>query len=154
MKKIIGGKTYNTETAKEMGSFTKGNMSDFAYCAETLYRNNRGTWFLHGEGGPASPYCRRVGQNEWAGGEKIIPMTEDEARSWAEKHLSADEYEAIFGETEEADPSDLTTRSRVNVVLDNELYALIKGISSETGTPVSRLLDRAIRETYGGDKEG
>jgi len=150
MKKIIGGKTYNTETAKEMGSFTKGSMSDFAYCAETLYRNNRGTWFLYGEGGPSSAYSRKTGQNEWSWGEAIVPMTEDEAREWAEKHLEAKEYEAIFGETEEADPSDLTTRSRVNVVLDNELYALIKGISSETGTPVSRLLDRAIRETYGG----
>jgi len=150
MKKIIEGKTYNTDTAKEMGHWFNGlGRGDFGHCSEELYRNNRGTWFVYGEGGPASKYSKSCGQNQWTGGEAITPVTEDEARAWAEEKLSADKYAALFGEPEEADPSDLTTRSRVNVVLDNDLYAGLKKISAETGTPVSRLLDKAIKATYG-----
>ena len=48
-------------------------------------------------------YAQTVGQNEWSGGEKIIPLTADAAREWAEKHLSADEYEAAFGIVEDDD---------------------------------------------------
>ena len=32
-----------------------------------------------------------------------MPMTYDEAREWAEKHLEAEEYEEIFGEIVEDD---------------------------------------------------
>ena len=34
-------------------------------------------------------------------GEKIIPITEDEAKEWVEKYLTVDEYIKIFGECEE-----------------------------------------------------
>lgn len=34
-------------------------------------------------------------------GEKIIPLTEDEAKEWAESHLDCDNYESIFGVVEE-----------------------------------------------------
>lgn len=40
--------------------------------------------------------------------------------------------------------SDLSTRKRVNVVLDIGLYEAIKKYSAETHIPVSRLLDQAI----------
>lgn len=41
---------------------------------------------------------------------------------------------------------DLATRARVNVVLDKKLYAALKQRSEETGVPMSRLLDKAIKE--------
>ena len=148
MKKIINGKTYNTETAKAIGEAGYGSISDFGFFAEVLYRNCRGTWFLAGHGGPASKYSVSCGQNQWSWGSKIIPMTAEEAREWCEKNLPADEYGKIFGE-EEASPSDLATRERVNVVLDTGLYAKLKAHRKETGIPVSRLLDRAIQQTYG-----
>ena len=56
---------------------------------------------MYGEGGPLSKYCKQVGLNSWSDGWNIIPMTENEARSWAEKHLDADDYIEIFGEPEE-----------------------------------------------------
>ncbi len=46
-------------------------------------------------------YNRKTGQNEWSGGEEIIPLTVGEAQEWAERYLDADEYEEIFGEVEE-----------------------------------------------------
>ena len=102
MKKIINGKKYNTETAKVVGSWSNNHSySDFSYCEETLYEKRTGEFFLYGEGGPMSKYRSACWQNSWSGGVDIIPMTEIEARKWAEKHLNADEYEEIFGEVEE-----------------------------------------------------
>ena len=35
------------------------------------------------------------------GSERIIPLTEDEAKEWVENQLDADDYESIFGPVEE-----------------------------------------------------
>ena len=101
MKQIINGKKYDTETATEVGSWWNGlSTRDFSHCRETLYRKRTGEYFLYGIGGPMSGYSHSCG-NMTSGGEKIIPMTEAEAREWAEGRLGCDEYEEIFGEVEE-----------------------------------------------------
>lgn len=101
MKKIINGKMYNTETAALKGLDSYSNTRDFAYWLEELYQKKTGEFFLYGKGGANSKYSRSCGQNEWCGGEDIIPMTVEEARAWAEKHLNADEYQDVFGVVEE-----------------------------------------------------
>ena len=99
MKKIINGRVYDTEKAKELGTYANyGSWIDFSHFEETLYRKKTGEYFLFGEGGPMTRYAEAEGQNGWSGGKRIMPMTYDEAREWAEKHLEADEYEVIFGE--------------------------------------------------------
>lgn len=99
MKKIINGRVYDTEKAKELGTYANyGSWRDFSHFEETLYRKKTGEYFLFGEGGPMTRYAEAEGQNGWSGGKRIMPMTYDEAREWAEKHLEADEYEVIFGE--------------------------------------------------------
>ena len=103
MKKIINNKRYDTDTAELLGSDSYSNSRDFRHWTEELYRKRNGEYFLYGEGGPMTKYAQTVGQNEWSGGEKIIPLTADAAREWAEKHLSADEYEAAFGIVEDDD---------------------------------------------------
>lgn len=99
MKKIINGKKYDTDTAKAIG-FDTNCASDFHYWYESLYIKKTGEYFLYGKGGPMSRYCEYIGDCQTSG-EKIIPMTVEEAKEWAEKHLTADEYEEIFGEVEE-----------------------------------------------------
>lgn len=102
MKQIINGKMYNTDTATKVGSWSNGcSTSDFSYCYEALYRKKTGEYFLYGDGGPMSRYSRSSGQNCWSGDTRIIPMTENEARQWAEDNLNADEYIEAFGEPEE-----------------------------------------------------
>ena len=101
MKKIINGKMYNTETARVVGGTGYGCPSDLDYWKEELYRKKTGEFFLYGEGGPMSKYARYCGQNQWAGGEEIIPLNLEEAQEWAETYLSAEEYEEIFGACEE-----------------------------------------------------
>ena len=102
MKKIINGKKYDTETAKECGIYSNGlPISNFSYVRETLYRKNNGEFFVHGQGGAYTQYGVSCGQNCWGDGEQILPLTINNAMQWAERYLDADEYEAIFGEVEE-----------------------------------------------------
>jgi hypothetical protein len=148
MRKIINGRTYNTETSKCIGEWNNGCYgSDFRACSEVLYKNTKGAYFLHGEGGPMSKYAVHHG-NETSGSEEIIPMTYEEAREWAEEHLDADEYEAEFGEAEEAE-GDLTTRERVNLTLDSGIMANLRKLSESSGVPMSKMVDKAILEMYG-----
>lgn len=101
MKRIINGKKYNTETATEVGYASSGlSYRDFGWWEERLYRKRTGEFFLHGEGGPMTNYAKYCGDCR-ACGEDILPMTEEQAKMWAERHLDGDEYEAIFGEVEE-----------------------------------------------------
>lgn len=104
MKKIIKNHVYDTDTAQCLGEYAPNPyLSDFHYFCETLYRKKTGEFFLHGVGNAASKYSRSCGQNEWCGGERIIPLTYEEAQAWAEEHLDGDDYIAIFGELEEDD---------------------------------------------------
>ena len=101
MKKIINGRMYNTETAKMVGEWNNGRYGDFGYCSESLYQKKTGEFFLYGEGGPMSKYVVSCGSNSWGGGEMITPLNEKEAKQWSEHHITADEYENIFGEVDE-----------------------------------------------------
>lgn len=97
MKKIINGKRYDTETAREVGRYTNtGNQSDFNWYSERLYCKRTGEYFLYGRGGPMTRWSHQEDQNTTSGGSGIEPMTESEAREWAERSLDADEYEAEF----------------------------------------------------------
>lgn len=102
MKKIINGKKYDTDTATLLGEFyADGGPSDFSYYEEEFYQKRTGEFFIYGKGGPRSPYAVAVGPRGWRGSEKIVPLTDAEAMSWAEKNLDVEDYEDIFGEVEE-----------------------------------------------------
>lgn len=103
MKKIIEGKLYNTDTAREVGSASHGGQSfrDFGYYEETLYCKRTGEYFLFGDGGPMSKYAKYIDANNWSGGVKIMPLTMGDAKKWAQEELSAEKYEAEFGPVEE-----------------------------------------------------
>ncbi len=79
MKKIINGKLYDTEKAESFGSRTQ---------TATLYRRDDLSYFIH------------FTDTNMAD-DQIQIVTEDEAKEWAVKNLSAEEYLADFGEPEE-----------------------------------------------------
>ena len=120
MKKIINNKVYDTQTARELGSWENGD-TGFGRVEETLYRKKTGEFFLHGSGGAATKYAQSVGANEWSGGEMILPLTVQAAREWAEKRLDAEAYAAVFGDPGEGDvetiiaqvPAELAARVRL-----------------------------------------
>ncbi len=101
MKKIINGKKYDTETAEFVGEMDNGLCgTDFDCIAESLYRKKTGEFFVYGQGGARTRYARKDGASI-CGGCEIVPLSEDEAKKWAERYLDADKYEEIFGEVAE-----------------------------------------------------
>jgi len=140
MKKIIGGKVYDTATAKKMASWSNmADVRDFHQFSETLYRKKTGEFFLHGEGGPLTQYAQTVGTNSWRGGERIMPMTFAEAKAWAEEHLDGEEYEAIFGAVTEDG-----SRVQVCYSLAASTVETIKRRAGELGISASEYIDRMV----------
>lgn len=98
MKQIIDGKRYDTEKATEVASYSYGNLTDFHGIEETLYRTEKGTWFLHGWGGAATKYATDLGNGSSGDGEDIQPMTPVQAMRWLERFGKADELEEYFSD--------------------------------------------------------
>ena len=140
MKKIINGRRYDTARAKEVGYDYYSNPGDFSYWRETLYRKNTGEFFLHGEGGPNSRYAETVGLNEWSCGERIMPLSLEDAQKWAEEHLDADEYEEIFGATE-----DTSAKRTVTFSLTEATIEKIARMAAENGITKSEVIESLLR---------
>ena len=136
MKKILNNRVYNTDTATLIGSKNNGNLgTDFNYLCDSLYRKRTGEYFLHGEGGARTQYA------EWrngllCGGERIIPLTFDAARLWAEENLDADDYEAEFGEVVEDN-----SRACVSLSLSAAGVERARREASARGVSLSALVD-------------
>lgn len=84
-KRIIDGKTYNTETATLLGR----RDPDSGPYDEALFKNRHGAYFLHTE------HCGDLTEG-------IRPCGFEEARQWMEQHCSTERTEAEFGEMPEA----------------------------------------------------
>lgn len=95
MKKIRNGKLYDTDTAQLIDSYQYLGEGDTRYVYEELYRKKTGEYFLYGEGGPASCWACNEGYG-YCAGEGIRPLTDEEARVWAEEHMDADDYLEYF----------------------------------------------------------
>jgi len=99
MKAVIDGKKYDTDTAEEVASWdNERSKNDFAWCAETLYRTKKGSWFLEGEGGPMTKYARSCGDNTRCGGSAITPLTAQKALKWCEMYNMTETIEKYFAE--------------------------------------------------------
>ena len=141
MKKIIGGKVYDTDTAKQLAYWDSGpDYTDFHWYQEKLFRKKTGEFFLHGEGGPLTQYAEAVGQNSWKGGERIMPMTFQEAQAWAEDHLDGDEYEEIFGAVSEDE-----SRVQVCYSLSASTVETIKRRAAELGISASAYIEQLVK---------
>src|SRR5882762_7814995 len=91
-KRIIDGKTYNTETATQIAGWGGG---DGPYeQGDYLYQTRFGAFFRYS-------YVDGADENDY---EKIEPLTPEEARAWLEKNHSygPDLIEKLFGQMPEA----------------------------------------------------
>lgn len=139
MKKIINGKKYDTETAREIGTHSAPySTSDFSYFYETLYRKRTGEFFLFGVGNAMSRYAAPC-DGGWGRGMEICPLQYEAARKWAEENLSADEYEAAFGEVTEDESKTIMSFS-----LRGDTCDRIKRGASEAGLSLSAYLDQLV----------
>ena len=139
MNKIINGKRYDTDTAKELAwDASNEGRNDFHFWKETLYQKRTGEFFLYGEGGAMSRYAERIDQNSWSGGSQIIPLTVEAAKKWAEEHLDGDEYEELFELTE-----DESKRTVTFSLPENAIESLTR-MAAEAGINKSEMLTRLI----------
>lgn len=101
MRAIINGTLYDTEAdgVEKIGSYARGNASDFHHVREALYLTASGQYFVAGSGGPMTGYSREVFTGGRTGGHGIRAVTENEARQWAEDHMPVDDYLAHFPAT-------------------------------------------------------
>lgn len=139
MKKIINNKVYDTKTAKEIAYANNGCFTtDYEFAEETLYRKKTGEYFLHGCGQAMSKYCKIVGHSV-VGSEKIIPLSFDEAKEWAEANLGAEEYEEIFGEIVEDESCTI-----VNISLKKNIHEKAKRNAQKKSLNVSEYISALI----------
>ncbi len=140
MNKTINNKRYDTDTAKyiaDTGSLEQGiGPSDFNFWSETLYQKRTGEFFLYGEGGPLSKYSQPYENNGSQSGAKIIPLTIDQAKQWAEKAMDADDYEKAFGPVEED-----TNKHVMSLSVDESTYQIIKRLAAENRTTMSQVIN-------------
>lgn len=141
MKKIINSKVYDTDKAHYLGG--DGGGDGFSRWHEELYQKRTGEFFLYGEGGAKTQYAEYVEGpgGGWTSGAMIMTLSYDAARKWAEKHLSADEYEEIFGlPDEDAEPV------AIHMLLPAKLAAAAKQRAIEDNTTMVSVVESALTE--------
>lgn len=146
MKKIIGGRRYDTATAKLVGEYETGYIGDFDWVAEKLYLKATGEFFLAGKGGARTRWSTRT-IDGYASGEGLLPLTLGEAREWAEEHLSVKEVENLF-----RIPSDAETGKKIQTFsLSQTAIAGLKRLAQTCQTSrsdiIEQLVSKALKES-------
>lgn len=126
-KRIIEGKTYNTETATRLG-----HRDDDGPWIETLFKNRFGAYFLHAE-------C------EVELKEDIIPLSQLEAQGWMEKHCNVERVEAEFGEMPEAGDPEARFTLRLPESLRRRAAALAERRDQSLNAWILRCIENGIK---------
>lgn len=142
MKKMIRGRLYDTEKATEIGHDSYSTKGEFNYWCETLYRKRTGEFFLHGEGGTASNYAVCCGLNTWSSGEKIIPLSFEEAQKWTKDHLDADTYTKYFKLSD-----NIHDKETVSIRLSAAAIDKLKIMASKKDSSASEIIEQLIMQS-------
>lgn len=122
MKKIINGRLYDTDTAKEVGY---DNDNPTGNWSETLYKKRTGEFFI----------------SHWDAwnGDYIEPISYSEAKNWMEDHGSVDEYAALFGiPDEDAESNTLCIR------ISAAAAAKLRKDAAMDSTTISKFIENLI----------
>lgn len=147
MKKVIARKLYDTDTARKVAEREEYGPGDFKYVVETLYAKRSGAYFLHGRGNAASRYAEQIDANSWRPGERIVPLTFDEAAEWAEDAMDADAWQAEFGPADEGG-----AKVTISASVSSSAKSLLELESRRTGESQSAVLERLIQIHLGGSR--
>ena len=137
VKRIIDGKTYNTETATQLASWSTANDPDkqgIGYEAGgILFQTRHGAHFIVNHNDGLEP---------WEDGyEKLIPLDPEQAQRWTEQYCSAEEVEALFGEMPEAGDAEAKLTLRMPEVLRRRLVALAERRKQSLNAWIVRCLE-------------
>ena len=150
MKKRIDTLLYDTDTAKKIASYEAPYpRSDIQYYEEELYKKRTGEYFLYGSGNARSPYAEQVyGETSaWEDGEKIVPLSYEEAQKWFEKannendELATDEvYEKEFGTIK----SDTSKKEQQIFRLSKTAIQKVERMEQKQGKTKSEIVENLI----------
>lgn len=132
-KRIIDGKTYNTETATQIAG--RNDENDEPYESGTfLFQTRFGAFFEYS-------YYEHFGEDDW---EKITPLTPDNAQKWLEDRVSwnTELIETLFGEMPEAGSAEVKFTLRLPESLRNRLAALAETNSQSLNAWIIRCLEK------------
>lgn len=132
MKKIINGKVYDTTKAQLIAEAHHDNIKDAdgKSLKQWLYRKKTGEFFVQVDG--VSIELQNIFQNGYKPNAGIYPLTYEQAQRWAERELSADQWESIFG-----DPEDDDTKVAVNLSMTAKEANILKQNAAKSGMTVS-----------------
>lgn len=122
MKKIINGKVYDTDTAKQVGY---DNDQPTGNWEEYLYQKKTGEFFVQH-------------WDAWNGG-SIQPISYNDAKKWLEDHGSAEQYEAVFG-----DPDEDAEQTHLHVRISPQAGAKLKQAAAQSGITIGEQIERWI----------
>ena len=124
-KRIINGKTYNTETATLLGQ----GESDDSPIEEALFKTRHGAYFL---------CCDNVKNPcEW-----IKPLDPDGAQKWVEEHCPTSVRESEFGEAPEAGDPEARLTLRIPEVLHRRIAICADSQKQSLNAWILRCLER------------
>jgi HicB family len=131
-KRIIDGKTYNTETATRIEGWD-----------EEYYGITYGLYLYQTRFGAFFEFKFSDGQDE-EDYETIIPLSADDARRWLEKHFpqNTDIFEKLFGEMPEAGSGEIKFTLRLPESLRNKLAARAEENKQSLNAWMVRCLER------------
>ena len=132
-KRIIDGKTYNTETATQIAGWaddTDGSWESGTYLFQTRF----GAFFKYS-------YYEGYGDNDF---EKIIPLSPSEAQTWLEQRVSWNPglIESLFGEMPEAGAAEVKFTLRLPDSLRNRLANLADANGQSLNAWIVRCLEK------------
>ena len=140
-KRIIDGKTYNTETSTEIIGWEDDNGPYFQ--GEHLYQNRFGSFFLHS-------YLDGASEDDYS---KITPLMPEDARAWLEKREdSVDLIETLFGKMPEAGSGESKFTLRMPDSLRERLAERAKANDQSLNAWIVRCLESCAAEP-GSDAE-
>jgi predicted HicB family RNase H-like nuclease len=129
-KRIINGRTYNTETATLLGRHEYDELP----FEDALFKTRHGAYFFY-----------RLSQADAT--EEIKPFTPEAAQQWMEKYCSADRLEAEFGEMPEAgDPE-----ARITLRIPETLRKRVAALADDRGQSLNAWILRCIERVANAD---
>jgi hypothetical protein len=130
-KRIIEGKTYNTETATQLAGWS--DMEGPSEVGKCLFQTRFGAFFLYSyrDGGFDDDF------------DEIEPLSPEEARAWLEKYESSrpELIEQVFGQMPEAGSGEVKYTLRMPESLRDRLAALAKANDQSLNAWIIRCLE-------------
>ncbi|MBZ9934983.1 type II toxin-antitoxin system HicB family antitoxin [Mesorhizobium sp. BR1-1-16] len=132
-KRIIDGKTYNTETATQIAGWDEDTDGPWD-TGEYLYQTRFGAFFRYW-------YLEGANEDDY---EKIEPLTPEDAQIWLEKRTSwnPELIEALFGAMPEAGSGEIKYTLRLPESLRNKLAIRAEENKQSLNAWIVRCLER------------